>query len=125
MRFAAALFTLLCTAGCFAPREPSVPLKSGTYRFQWKDAEFPQGNGFPVLVEISGNRVRVMNQRAQGAAPVGELERGNLMWHARSKQWILSEAESDRLPPDVGPCDPGPHIVDFDRREIWTCEWGP
>jgi hypothetical protein len=124
-RFAAAAVTLLCLTACLATGEPDVPLGSGTYRFQWKDAEFPNSDGFAVDVEIAGTRVQVINPRQQGAAPVGRIADGELMWHARSGQWILGHAESDKLAPEVGGCDAGPFVVDFAKREVWTCEWGP
>jgi hypothetical protein len=113
-------------SACLGAHEPDVPIASGTYPFQWKDAEFPNSSGFSVTVEISGNRVRVNNQRTQGAAPVGELAIGELMWHVKSKQWILGHSESDKLAASVGGCDDAdPFVVDFASREIWTCQWGP
>lgn len=124
-RFASAASVLLCLSACQADSEPDVPLGSGTYRFQWKDAEFPSSTGFEVDVEIAGTRVLVINPRLQGAAPVGEIADGELMWHAQSQQWILGHAESDKLAPEVGGCDAGPFVVDFANREIWTCQWGP
>src|SRR5690349_13606143 len=125
MRLAAALLTLLCLFGCFESQELKVPLESGTYEFRWKDAEFSGSDGFLVALEISGNHVRVINERKQGSAPAGELERGDLMWDAKSNQWIVGNADSDKFAPEVGGCDGGPHVINFETREIWTCEWGP
>jgi hypothetical protein len=105
---------------------PEVPLESGAYRFQWKDAEFPTSDGFPVRVEITGKRIRIINERTHREVPVGELADGELMWHAKSGQWILGHAESDKLAPSVGGCDGAdPFVVDFEARVIWTCMWGP
>ena len=106
--------------------DPPTPLPDGAYQFRWKDAEFPNSTGFPVKVEIAGTEIRVVNEKAKGSAPVGELERATLMWHSKSGRWILGADEADRLAPSVGGCGDGdPHVIDFESREILTCEWGP
>jgi hypothetical protein len=106
--------------------EPPVPLPSGTYDFQWKDAEFPQSAGFPVKLVIDGNRVRVLNGHRDGAAPLGELESAFLMWNARLAKWVLGQSDSAKEATAAGDCSSeGPHLIDFEARLIWTCEWGP
>jgi hypothetical protein len=126
MRVVAAVIVLACLSACLGPDGPEIAVESGEYQFQWKDAEFPTGTGFPVRVEIIESRVRIINDRAHRAVPVGELANGELMWHAQSSQWILGHADSDRLAPSVGGCDGAdPFVVDFQTREIWTCQWGP
>jgi hypothetical protein len=105
---------------------PSVPLESGTYQFQWKDAEFASSDGFPVRVEIADRRMRIINERTHREVPVGELDEGELMWHAKTGQWILGHAETDKFAPSVGGCaGADPFVVDFEARVIWTCMWGP
>jgi hypothetical protein len=123
---ALAAIALLCVSACLAADGPEIPLKSGAYQFQWKDAEFPNSDGFPVRVEITDRRMRIINERVHREVPLGELADGELMWHAKSSQWILGHAESDKLAPSVGGCDGAdPFVVDFHTREIWTCQWGP
>jgi hypothetical protein len=105
---------------------PEVPLASGTYQFQWKDAEFARSDGFPVRVEIVDNRMQIFNDRKYREVPVGKLEDGELMWHPKSSQWILGHAETDKFAATVGGCaGSDPFAVDFDARVIWTCMWGP
>ena len=126
MRIVAVVLALLGVCACFGADAPDVPLKSGAYQFQWKDAEFPDSDGFPVRVEITDKRLRIINERTHREVPVGELEDGELMWHAESSQWILGHAEIDKLAPSVGGCgDTDPFVVDFQARVIWTCMWGP
>jgi hypothetical protein len=104
----------------------ALPPESGVYKFQWKDAEFPSSDGFPVRVEVADKRVRIINERTHREVPVGELADGELMWHVKSGQWILGHAESDALAPSVGGCDGAdPFVVDFKTRVVWTCMWGP
>ena len=116
---------LFCLSASVAAAPPT-PLPDGAYQFRWKDAEFPNSTGFPVRVEIAGTEIRVVKENSEGPAPVGELERATLMWHSKSGKWILGSDETDSLAPSVGGCGDGdPHVIDFETREIWTCEWGP
>jgi len=106
--------------------DPPIPLESGMYPFQWKDAEFPNSAGFPVKVVIDGVRIRIINEHQGGAAPLGELESATLMWNAKLSKWVLGHSESARSASAAGDCSgDGPHVIDFNARVIWTCEWGP
>jgi hypothetical protein len=117
---------LLWLGVSFAANPSSPPLQAGAYSFQWKDAEFPSGLGFPVKVVISGRHVVVKNEHARGEIPVGALEEGVLMWHASSGHWIIGHEASDATAKSVGGCgDVDPAVVDFKARVIWTCMWGP
>jgi hypothetical protein len=123
---AAIAVTLLTCAASSAAAEPSLPLESGTYAFQWKDAEFANSAGFPVKVVIDGRKVSIVNEHAGGAAPLGELESAELMWNTKVGKWVLGYSEADKVAPDPGGCSgEGPHVIDFETRVIWTCEWGP
>jgi len=113
---------------CFAAGAPTFPLASGKYLFQWRDAEFTEGTGFPVTVTIDGLRVVVVNDRAtRPGVPAGELASGKVMWHSGIKNWIIGDEEVDRSAPSAGSCDdgPNPYVIDPKKREIWSCEWGP
>jgi len=126
MRTVAIMLAFLGVSACLAADVPEVPLKSGAYEFKWKDAEFPSSDGFPVRVEIADKRVRIINEQKHRGVPVGEIGDGELMWHAKSSQWILGHTEKDKLAPTVGGCDDAdPFVVDFQKRVIWTCMWGP
>ena len=108
-----------------ARADQSLPVKSGDYTFQHRDAEFPDSPGFPVKVSIQGHKVTVTNAKPHGPIPIGVIERATLMWHAKTKQWILGHSDTDREAPEVGGCSTGPNVVDFKTRMIWTCEGGP
>jgi hypothetical protein len=126
MRLAVLITALLQFSLCFAASPPQVPLASGTYRFQWKDAEFPNSSGFAVKVKIKGQRIRIVNEKTHGSAPIGVLEEGLLMWHAKSSQWIVGNDDSDKEAESAGGCDTSaPSVVDFKTRVIWTCMYGP
>jgi hypothetical protein len=126
LRLAAAVLILPVASACFEADELHLPFRSGAYQFQWKDAEFPRSDGFPVRVEISDEHIRVINERKHRDVPVGEIAEGKLMLHAKSGQWILGHDESDRLAESVGGCgDADAFVVDFEARVIWTCQWGP
>jgi hypothetical protein len=125
MRYVVAATALFWTAPSLAA-DPPIPLESGIYEFRWKDAEFPNSDGFSVKVVIDGNRISVLNEHQGGAAPLGEIESATLMWHAKLAKWVLGHSDSARNAPAAGDCSgEGPHVIDFDARVIWTCEWGP
>ncbi len=111
--------TLLGLCACIAAGS-KPPLGSGTYTFQHRDAEFARSKGFPVSVAISGFQVIVTNPRAYGSIPSGEIGRGILMWHVRTRRWVLGRSEADRDAPQVGGCSDGPSVVDFsiDAQEL-------
>jgi hypothetical protein len=108
-----------------AHADPALPIKSGKYTFQHRDAEFPDRHGFPVRVVIRGKRVTVINPKAYGPIPAGVIDQATLMWHAKEKQWIIGYQDADRHAPEIGGCSDGPDIIDFKARIIWTCEGGP
>jgi hypothetical protein len=126
MRRALVIAVVLGSSVCLGANVPRIPLPSGTYRFQWKDAEFSNGPGFPVSVTITGRSIVVTNKNKHGAAPLGDLDGGVLLWHSATRQWIISDNPSDATASSVGGCgDSDPAVVDFKARIIWTCSWGP
>jgi hypothetical protein len=118
LRMLAFSLFLLCTV---AQAEPKLPIKSGDYIFQNRDAEFPHSKGFPVRVSIRGDHITVINPKPHGATPAGVLDEATLMWHPKSKQWIIAYSNADRDAPDVGGCSDGPDVIDFKTRIIWSC----
>jgi len=101
--------------------EEKIPLKSGTYTFQHRFAEHPDLKSISVLVIINGREITILNRHATSIFPKGVLVRGKLVWHAKSKQWILATAPSDNNAVDVGGCSDGPEVVDLKKRVYWTC----
>ncbi len=108
-----------------AHADPPLPVKSGAYTFQHRDAEFPDARGFPVRVSIRRYKFTVTNPKPYGPIPSGVIEEGTLMWHRKTQQWILGDSEADREAPEVGGCSSGPDVIDFKTRIIWTCVGGP
>jgi hypothetical protein len=117
------VLSLLCAATELRA-DPVLPTKSGDYTFHHRDAEFPRSKGFPVKVSIRGYHITVVNPKPYGPMPAGVLEDATLMWHPKSKQWIIGHSDADRDAPDVGGCGDGPNVIDFKTRIIWTCEGG-
>ncbi len=108
-----------------AHADPSLPVTSGEYTFQHRDAEFPNSRGFPVRVSIRGYKITVTNSKPYGPIPRGVIEQATLMWHPKTKQWILGHGDADREASEVGGCSSGPDVIDFKTRIIWTCVGGP
>ena len=104
-----------------ATRERPVPVKPGVYTFQYRDAEFRQRPGTPVKVRIRGRHITVVNEKAAGPFPAGVIEEATLMWHAKSRKWILGDTREDRDADDVGGCSGGPLTIDFKNKVIWFC----
>ena len=100
---------------------PPLLLPSGEYVFRCKDAEFPYQPGFAVNVRIDGRHFVVVNPVAGRVFPKGVLAEGTLVWHARTREWIVSTQPSDRDAKDVGGCSGGPDVVDLKHGIYWTC----
>lgn len=99
---------------------PKLPIRSGTYTFQHRFAEQPNLHNRPLTAEIRGRHIAIVSD-APGIFPKGVVEDGTLMWHAKSKQWIIGESESDRYAKDVGGCSAGPTVVDLKNKVFWSC----
>ena len=108
-------------AGCSATSEPPVPIRPGEYTFQHRFAEHPTLDSFRLKATINGSHIVLTNPAPSGPFPAGVLAEGQLMWHADSKQWIISNNASDRLVKDVGGCSDGPEVVDLVGKIYWTC----
>ena len=98
-----------------------IPLKPGTYTFRHRFAEQPNLGIGTVLVTIKGGNITVFNPRTTDVFPKGVLAQGKLVWHQKSKQWIIAEYPSDKDAQDVGGCSEGPDVVDLQNRIYWTC----
>src|SRR5262245_26295189 len=107
---AMALSAAVLTSASLGAEAPGFSLASGKYLFQWRDAEFTEGSGFPVTVTIDGLRILVVNDRAtRPGVPAGQLASGTVMWHSGLEKWIIGNSEGDRSAPSAGSCDDGPN----------------
>jgi hypothetical protein len=114
----AIVLTLVSAAAASAQR---LPLRSGDYTFRHKFAEQPDVPSFTVTARIRGRHIVLIKRDRSGAFPKGVIAEGTLMWHAKSRQWIIGDRPSDRYAPEVGGCSDGPEVVDLQRRIYWTC----
>jgi hypothetical protein len=123
MTFRRLLFACVACLPVAVHADPSLPIRSGQYHFQLKDAEFPTFPGVSVSVTISGRHIKVTSADSSSTLhPKGTVvDEGTLMWHAASRQWIIGQEESDKTREDVGGCSAGPAAVDLVKKIYWTC----
>lgn len=74
---------------CAAEQEHPLPMKSGEYSFSHKYAEHPNMVSVRLTAEIEGNHIRLINNDESNVFQKGVVEKGMLMWHGRSRRWIL------------------------------------
>ena len=108
-----------CTTGDEAA--PPIPLEDGEYVFSHRFAEHPNIQSIDVTVQLSGNKIAVFNNNDDSVFPIGLLEAGTLMWHARANRWIIAMSTDDLLATEVGGCTDGPTTVDLELQVYWTC----
>ena len=103
--------------------DPRLPITSGHYRFEFKDAEFANIAGIAIRVTINGLHLRAVSDDASSTLwPKGTVvEEGLLLWHPGSGQWIIGQKRSDRHATEVGGCSDGPDTIDFKQRIVWHC----
>ena len=119
MKAGAALPVVLALADCAS--QPPLPIASGTYRFRQRFAEHPSMQGTEFAATIDGRRIRVVNDGDSSVFPRGVVETGTLVWHARSREWVIATQPADADAEDVGGCSDGPTVVDLVARVYWTC----
>jgi hypothetical protein len=100
---------------------PKLPLQSGQYAFQHKMAEQPSIAGTPVRVRITGHHILVISDTSSDVMGRGIIDKGILMWHASTREWIIGEHSTDRFAPEVGGCSAGPAVIDLRKRIYWSC----
>jgi hypothetical protein len=110
---------LTVSAGALAA--PHLPIHSGQFTFQHKMAEQPNIPGTSVRVKITGHHIVVISDTPFDVFGKGTIDEGTLMWHAKSKQWIIGESQRDRFAPEVGGCSTGPAVVDLRKKIYWSC----
>jgi hypothetical protein len=117
------LFTLIAFM-CFSVTvvaQPTLPIRSGVHQFKHKFAEHPNMQSIPLIAKIKGHHIVLINKVASKVWPKGVIAEGELMWHAKSKQWIITLEPSDIDASDVGGCSDGPEVVDLKNKIYWTC----
>jgi len=120
MRVLAALCAALMPALACA-EVPPIPLATGRYEFAHRYAEYPDVPSIKLIVEIIGDQIELTNADSDEVFPFGVVEKGTLMWHAASGQWIIGHDDGDRVADEVGGCSDGPSVVDLVKLIYWTC----
>lgn len=112
---------LIVFASCVNAKD--IPLKDGLYDFEHKFAETEHYKikSINLIVKIKGNNITVINNDKYDVFQKGVLEEGTLMWHLKSKQWIIGNSPADIDIEDVGGCSGGPTVVDLKNKIYWTC----
>lgn len=77
--------------------------------------------GAELKATIEGRHIELVNEGDSTIFPRGVVSRGDLLWHAKSRQWIISDDPADRDAAEVGGCSDGPEVVDLVARIYWTC----
>ncbi len=116
------LMMALCTISvCSRSQDITLPISDGTNVFLVKLAEHPNMTGGHVEVDIRGKNIRVTSKADSSIFPAGLVNQALLLWHARTKQWIIGQSENDAQVEDVGGCSDGPFVVDLEHKVFWTC----
>jgi hypothetical protein len=117
------IVSLMPTACTVNAKEKPIPLEDGQYFFEHKyaEAEHYQIKSIQLIVEIDGRTVVVINNDRFDVFAQGVLEEGTLMWHSKSRQWIIGDSPTDRNRDDIGGCSGGPNVIDLVNRIYWTC----
>ena len=99
-------------------------LKNGTYKFSIRDAEYV---GHPIVAKckviINGNKIKVIyTDNTLTLIKYGDtFDEGTLIWHKKTKQWIIGHSKQDINAKEVGGCSDGPRVIDLKKKEIWNC----
>ena len=97
------------------------PIVSGHYVFEHRYAEHPDMQSILLEATIDGDHIVLVNRSDSTVFPKGVLAEGRLVWHAATRQWIISQGEADATATEVGGCSDGPEVVDLEKRIYWTC----
>lgn len=99
-------------------------IKDGVYFFTIKDIEYHgmevgkckatvRGDSI-ILIYLGGNLTMIK--------PGDTYEKGLLLKHKKTKQWIIGTKKEDANAKEVGPCsEKGPRTINFRKRIIEQC----
>ncbi len=99
-------------------------LKNGTYKFSIRDAEYVS---HPIVAKckviIKRDKIKVIYiDSSLTLIKYGDIfDEGILMWHKKTKQWIIGHSKQDKNAKEVGGCSDGPRVIDLKKKEIWNC----
>jgi hypothetical protein len=98
-------------------------LKNGTYRFIIRDYEYHGQEVGTCRVTIKGNRIKaIYTSHGLTNIQTGDVfDEGLLLWHRKTKQWIIGQTPKDAHAKEVGSCSGGPRVVDLKKKVIWHC----
>ncbi len=96
----------------------------GTYIFDIAYAEW-QGRSMSekVLVVIKGKSITIISEgNPSMSAERGKiLDKGTLLKHNVTGDWLISNDKSDADLEAYGDCVGGPMVIDFKNKKYWTC----
>ena len=121
MKLLVVLIAITATLSAAAVAAPRLPIHSGRYVFQHRFAEQPNMVSVALIAKVTGHHIVLINKSKSDVFPKGVIVDGEIMWHAKSRQWIIIENKSDRYAKDVGGCSGGPDVVDLLHKIYWTC----
>nr|CAA6830696.1 MAG: Unknown protein [uncultured Thiotrichaceae bacterium] len=98
-----------------------LKLADGKYLFAHRFAEHPNIRSIALEATIQDGRIKLVNNDKYDVFPKGVIDEGEIFWHSKSGQWIIISSEEEKLATDVGGCSDGPHVIDLDKMEFWTC----
>jgi hypothetical protein len=120
MKPALSLSALLALAAC-SSLDPEPPIPSGQYEFLHRFVEHPTIPSVKLVAVIKGRSVVLANHSLSSALPLGVVARGQLMWHSKSRSWVIGQKPEDGSAPEVGGCTGGPEVIDLQARVYWSC----
>ncbi len=95
---------------------------TGTYTYQMVWAEHNGMLGPKVSVKIKGDSIYVYAMDSSKFHKKGDLiEKGILIFHQKSRKWIIATKPEDKDALDAGGCSEGPTVIDFKNKWYWQC----
>jgi hypothetical protein len=97
--------------------------KDGIYIYKIAFAEWNgKSNGATCLVTIKGDSITIIHDGSNLSGMKGDtLNRGIIMKHKKTGQWIIGHSSKDKDAKEVGGCSDGPSVIDFKRKRFWLC----
>ena len=120
MKSALGLSAILALVAC-SSLGPEPPIPSGQYEFTHRFFEHPTLPSVKLVAVIEGRSVVLTNHSPSSALPLGVVAKGQLLWHAASRSWIIGQKPEDAFAPEVGGCTGGPEVIDLRARVYWSC----